>query len=161
MVGVINRPGMFGTGYTLYLDIAPGGSKQWTQRVTINGKRHDSGLGGCRFATLAQARDPAYENRMLARRGGRAGTAAHIVAVRTFQPPDRRFAPKPCRSDPGNPYHVDRGPRAFALSSQGFSAAMIGLTHSEHPVSLRKSGSGNRTMRRIFSAGNRTTMRPS
>ena len=49
----INRPGMYGDGNTLYLNVAPGGSKQWIQRLTIHGKRHDIGLGGCRYVTLA------------------------------------------------------------------------------------------------------------
>ena len=42
MVQAINRPGMYGDGDTLYLNVAPGGSKQWIQRLTIHGKRHDS-----------------------------------------------------------------------------------------------------------------------
>ena len=37
MVRAINRPGMYGDGNTLYLNVAPGGSKQWIQRLTING----------------------------------------------------------------------------------------------------------------------------
>ena len=44
MVRAINRPGMYGDGNTLYLNVAPGGSKQWIQRLTIHGKRHDIGL---------------------------------------------------------------------------------------------------------------------
>ena len=61
-----NRPGLYGDGNTLYPNVAPGGSKQWIQRLTINGKRHDIGLGGCGWVTLAQAREAAHENRMLA-----------------------------------------------------------------------------------------------
>ena len=70
MVRAINRPGMYGDGNTLYLRVAPGGSKHWIQRLTINGKRHDIGLGGCGYVTLAQAREAAHENRTIARRGG-------------------------------------------------------------------------------------------
>ena len=69
-VRAINEPGLYGDGNTLYLRVAPGGSKQWVQRLTIRGKRHDLGLGGCSWVTLAQAREAAYENRCLARQGG-------------------------------------------------------------------------------------------
>ena len=85
MVRAINRPGMYGDGNTLYLNVAPGGSKQWIQRLTINGKRHDIGLGGCRYVTLAQAREAAYENRMLARRGGDPLAAKRQARVPTFR----------------------------------------------------------------------------
>jgi len=69
-VRAINQPGLYGDGNTLYLRVAPGGSKQWVQRLTIHGKRHDIGLGGCSWVTLAEAREAAYENRRTARRGG-------------------------------------------------------------------------------------------
>ena len=55
---------------TEYLKVAPGGSKSWVQRLTIKGQRHDLGLGAWPLVTLAEARDHAYENRRLARRGG-------------------------------------------------------------------------------------------
>ena len=69
-VRAINQPGLYGDGNTLYLRVAPGGSKQWVQRLTIHGKRRDIGLGGCSWVTLAEARDAAYANRRMARRGG-------------------------------------------------------------------------------------------
>ena len=61
---------MYGDGNTLFLRIAPGGSKQWVQRLTIHGKRRDIGLGGVSWVTLDEARDAAYDNRRIARRGG-------------------------------------------------------------------------------------------
>lgn len=69
-VRAINEPGLYGDGNTLYLRVAPGGSKQWVQRLTINGYRRDIGLGGCGWVTLAEAREAAQENRRVARRGG-------------------------------------------------------------------------------------------
>lgn len=66
----INQPGLYGDGNTLFLRVAPGGSKQWMQRLTIHGKRRDIGLGGCGWVTLAEAREAAFENRRVARRGG-------------------------------------------------------------------------------------------
>ena len=69
-VRAINEPGLYGDGNTLYLRVAPGGSKQWVQRLTVNGCRRDIGLGGCGWVTLAEAREAAQENRRVARRGG-------------------------------------------------------------------------------------------
>ena len=85
MVRALNRSGLYGDGNTLYLKVAPGGSKQWIQRLTINGKRHDIGLGGCGWVTLAQAREAAHENRMLARRGGDPLAAKLQVKMLTFR----------------------------------------------------------------------------
>ena len=45
-VKALRDPGLFGDGGTLYLKVAPGGSKSWIQRITIDGRRHDIGLGG-------------------------------------------------------------------------------------------------------------------
>ncbi len=69
-VRAISAPGLHGDGGTLFLRVAPGGSKQWVQRLTITGKRRDLGLGGWPLVTLAEAREFAFENRRLARRGG-------------------------------------------------------------------------------------------
>ena len=66
----ISTPGAHYAGETLYLHVAPGGSKSWVQRLTIHGRRCDIGLGGFPVVTLAEARDKAYQNRKLARAGG-------------------------------------------------------------------------------------------
>ena len=50
-----SRPGLHGDGATLYLVVAPGGSKSWIQRVTVAGRRRDIGLGGYPAASLAKA----------------------------------------------------------------------------------------------------------
>ncbi len=46
IVEALERPGRYGDGGTLYLVVAPGGSKSWVQRLTIGGRRRDLGLGG-------------------------------------------------------------------------------------------------------------------
>ena len=66
----LSTPGLHGDGGTLYVRVAPGGSKSWIQRLTIDGRRRDIGLGGVRFVTLREARELAFENQKLARRGG-------------------------------------------------------------------------------------------
>ncbi len=42
------------------------------QRLTVDGKRRDLGLGGYPYVGLAEARTAAFSNRQLARRGGEA-----------------------------------------------------------------------------------------
>ena len=66
----LSNPGLHGDGGTLYLRVAPGGSKSWIQRLTIDRKRRDIGLGGFPLVSLAEAREMAFENRKLARVGG-------------------------------------------------------------------------------------------
>ena len=69
MVKALREPGRYGDGGTLYLVVAPGGSKSWVQRLTIGGRRRDLGLGGFPLVTLAEAREQAFDNRRQARRG--------------------------------------------------------------------------------------------
>ena len=66
----IKREGIYRAGPTLYLRIAPGGSKSWVQRLMINRARHDIGLGGYPQVSLANARKLALQNRELAWAGG-------------------------------------------------------------------------------------------
>lgn len=64
------KPGLYSDGGTLYLRVAPGGSKQWVQRLMIRGKVRDLGLGGFPLVPLADAREAALANRRVARSGG-------------------------------------------------------------------------------------------
>ena len=57
-------PGLHGDGDTWNLRVAPGGSKSWIQRVAINGRRRDIGLGGWPVVSLARARQRAIANRV-------------------------------------------------------------------------------------------------
>ena len=84
MVRGLTKPGRYGDGGTLFLNIAPGGSKSWIQRLAIDGKRHDIGLGGSPLVTLAEAREQAFENRRLARRGGNPLSAKRRARAPTF-----------------------------------------------------------------------------
>ena len=65
MVRSLSKPGRYGDGpsSTLYLNVAPGGSKSCVQRRVVAGKRRDIGLGGFPLVTLAEARDHAFETR--------------------------------------------------------------------------------------------------
>ena len=69
MVQAIREPGKYGDGGTLYPRVGPGGSKSWIQRIMVNGKRRDIGLGGCSVVTLQEARKLAIDNRRRVFRG--------------------------------------------------------------------------------------------
>ena len=66
----VTEPGRYADGGTLFLVVAPGGSKSWVQRLMVNGRRRDIGLGGFPLVRLAEAREKAVENRRVARSGG-------------------------------------------------------------------------------------------
>lgn len=71
-VGIANglsKPGMYGDGQTLYLNVARGGTKSWIQRVVIDGKRCDMGLGPYPIVGLREARELAFANRSRIFRG--------------------------------------------------------------------------------------------
>ena len=90
----LKAPGRYADGNTLYLNIAPGGSKQWVQRLTIGGKRHDIGLGGYPLVSLADARKAAWENRRLARAGGDPLAEKRKAKLRESMPTFRDAAKK-------------------------------------------------------------------
>ena len=81
----ITKPGSHYAGETLYLYVAPGGSKSWVQRITINSRRCDIGLGGFPVVTLSEARDKAYQNRKLAQAGGDPLAEKRQAKVPTFR----------------------------------------------------------------------------
>ena len=89
----LTQPGRYPDGDTLYLVVAPRGTKAWVQRLVIHGKRHDIGLGSASLVTLKEARERAFSNRKLARDGGdplarkrRAKTPTFAAAaVKTFE----------------------------------------------------------------------------
>ena len=88
----LTKPGMHGDGDGLYLRVAPGGSRQWVQRIVVNGKRRDLGLGGYPLRSLAEARDVAFQNRRAARLEGRDILAEKRRAVMpTFKVAAERF----------------------------------------------------------------------
>lgn len=58
----LKLPGRYRDGVGLYLNIAPGGSKSWIQRITVEGKRRDLGIGGYPGVSLAEMQDLASDN---------------------------------------------------------------------------------------------------
>ena len=55
---------------TLILRVTERGSRQWVQKLQIDGKQRMMGLGGYPLFSLEDAREAATENRKIARRGG-------------------------------------------------------------------------------------------
>ena len=54
----------------LFLRIEPSGSRRWVQRLTIDGRQREMGLGSADLITLAEARSIAFDNIKMARQGG-------------------------------------------------------------------------------------------
>jgi hypothetical protein len=65
-----STPGVYGDGFGLRLIVTAFGSKRWEQRITINGKRCDLGLGNAALVSFEEAREIAIRNKRIARDGG-------------------------------------------------------------------------------------------
>ena len=62
-VKALTDPGRYSDGDGLHLFITKKGRKSWVQRITVDGRRRDIGLGGYPSVSLAQARKRAADNR--------------------------------------------------------------------------------------------------
>ena len=62
-VRTITIPGLHGDGGGLYLNVRASGSRSWIQRITIDGRRRDIGLGPYPAVSLLRARLLAAANR--------------------------------------------------------------------------------------------------
>jgi len=63
------KPGYYGDGGGLYLQIARGGSKNWVFRYRVDGKLREYGLGSLDTYTLAEAREKARLCRQMRQEG--------------------------------------------------------------------------------------------
>jgi len=85
-VRTVTKTGLHADGNGLYLKVDSGGSKRWIQRIVINGKRRDIGLGSAALVSLSEAREAALENRKSARAGDDPLAAKRLSqAILTFQ----------------------------------------------------------------------------
>ena len=64
-VGKLTKPGYFGDGAGLWLQVSPSGSKSWIFRFTLAGKQREMGLGAVHTVNLTEARANAKECRQL------------------------------------------------------------------------------------------------
>ena len=85
----VKAPGRYGDGDTLFLHVSKGGGRSWVQRVMIDGKRCDLGLGGYPVVSLAKARRRAFENRVKIEDGGDPLTEKRRAKVPTFRDAER------------------------------------------------------------------------
>lgn len=71
-VSTVKVPGSYsdGGGLGLILRVEASGRRSWMQRLTVNGRRRDIGLGNAALVTLAEARDKAKDNARIAKTGG-------------------------------------------------------------------------------------------
>ena len=80
------QPGRHSDGGTLFLVVEPGRrSRHWVQRLTVEGRRRDLGLGGYPYVGLAEARAAAFANRQVARRGGDPTARVRPSRIPTFR----------------------------------------------------------------------------
>jgi len=61
----LNKPGLYGDGGGLTLQITPAGAKSWLHRYMVAGKSYAMGLGPTHTVSLADARQKALEGRRL------------------------------------------------------------------------------------------------
>ena len=88
------KPGLYGDGGGLYLQVAESGAKTWIYRFQIRGRRHDMGLGSAALYSLAEAREKAFTARrkvaegvdpIEVRRNERAAAALEAARAMTFR----------------------------------------------------------------------------
>ena len=91
-IGTLKRPGLHADGAvpTLYLRVSVSAkhgkvSRHWVQRLLIDGKRRDMGLGGWPVVSIEEAREQAFENRRTVRRGDDPFAAKARAALPTFR----------------------------------------------------------------------------
>ena len=81
----VTKPGRYRADPTLYLNVAPGGSKSWIQRLAIGGQRRDIGLGAFPVVGLAEARRRAFSNRVAVAEGRDPLAEKHRAKAPTFR----------------------------------------------------------------------------
>ena len=89
----LSKPGMHGDGEGLYLSVSRSGSRSWVQRISIDGRRREIGLGSFPAIGLAQARGLAAANRTAVAEG-RDPLAEKREAIRKAAIPTFREAAK-------------------------------------------------------------------
>lgn len=64
------NPGKYYDEHGLYLRVKASGAKSWVQKLHIQGKQRELGLGSVSLVSLSEAREAARENQKIARSGG-------------------------------------------------------------------------------------------
>ncbi|HYA42605.1 MAG TPA: Arm DNA-binding domain-containing protein [Syntrophobacteraceae bacterium] len=97
------KPGYYGGGEGLWLQISKSGGKSWVLRFTLRGKAREMGLGPLRTISLAEARAKALQHRKAVaegrdpiqeRRAGQARSRLETAKTETFAECDRTGNPE-------------------------------------------------------------------
>ena len=80
----LKDPGRYADGGGLHLYISKAGRKSWVQRITIDRRRRDIGLGAFPSVGLAQAREKAADNQAAVAEGRDPVAEKHSPALPTF-----------------------------------------------------------------------------
>ena len=98
-IRALGRPGLYRADATLYIRVAPGGSKSFVQRLLIDGRRRDLGLGPWPLVSLDEAREAAFKNRRMVQAGGNPIVEKRRASMPTFrEAAERRHASKAFRN---------------------------------------------------------------
>ena len=81
----LKDPGRYADGGGLHLYISKAGGKSWVQRITIDRRRRDIGLGAFPSVGLAQALEKAADNRAAVAEGRDPVAEKHSPAMPTFR----------------------------------------------------------------------------
>jgi integrase len=57
----ITKPGRYAVGHGAYLQIAVGGTRSWLFRYRVGNQQHHMGLGSCKYVSLQEAREKAWQ----------------------------------------------------------------------------------------------------
>ena len=87
----LKDPGRYSDGGGLHLYISKAGRKSWVQRITIDGRRRDIGLGGFPSVSLAHAREKAADIRVAVAEGRDPLSEKRSPAMPTFMEAARAF----------------------------------------------------------------------
>ena len=106
----LKEPGRYFAGETLYLRVWAKERKTWVQRLTIEGRRTDLGLGPYPAVSLARAREKAQENLSLVKSGDNPlavkQEAARLAAIPTFEALARQHIAKNLHSWKNNKHRA-------------------------------------------------------
>ena len=84
-VKALSKPGRHSDGDGLHLFISKSGGKSWVQRITMDGRRRDFGLGGYPTVSLSQARKRASDIREAVGNGRDPVAEKHRPEIPTFR----------------------------------------------------------------------------
>ena len=125
-IRALSKPGMHADGGTLYLNIAKRGAKSWIQRIVVDGKRRDIGLGPWPVVTLDEAREKAFVNRRKVYQGRNPLLEKRRSSMPTFREAAvRKYSAKQFRNDKARKNWIQRMEKRVFPAIGGMSVDRI------------------------------------